>query len=193
MATEGVIKNFGIHWQKDDVFWGSGSVPGHLIGKGKNGREVDFREQVGVYILCDRDFQPLYVGQAGKGGSALLNRLRYHRGSQHWNRWDYFSWFGFRGINKDNTLRVGDGALKKYGGSGIRFLDEIEGVLIQAMEPRFNRQGPRWKGVEEFEQIQPEDGTSNDDILKELAKIQFGMERLTKRLDKLDTFIKRLS
>src|SRR5580698_4334444 len=88
-----VIKNYGLMWRRDSVFWGRGYNRGSLQGR-RSRRVIDFREQIGVYVLYDEGRRPVYVGQAGQGNARLFNRLRNHRGDALSQRWQYFSWFG---------------------------------------------------------------------------------------------------
>jgi len=74
-----VIKNYGLMWSQDAVFWGRGGRRGALKGQRK-GQIIDFREQIGVYVLYDEGRHPVYVGQAGQGNARLFKRLRSHRG-----------------------------------------------------------------------------------------------------------------
>lgn len=62
---ETVIKNYGIMWRRDRVFWGSGNHRGKFEGR-RSARIIDFRDQIGVYVLCDEARRPIYVGQAGQ-------------------------------------------------------------------------------------------------------------------------------
>jgi hypothetical protein len=67
--------------------------------------EADFRDQIGVYVLYDWNQNIVYVGQAVNvnGNGTLFNRLKNHMDGRLWNRWQYFSWVGFRDVNKDGT------------------------------------------------------------------------------------------
>ena len=70
-----LIKNYGIMWRRDSVFWGRGSNRGLLEGR-RSGKIIDFREQIGVYVLYDEGRRPIYIGQAGQGNARLFSRLR---------------------------------------------------------------------------------------------------------------------
>lgn len=72
-----VIKNYGLMWRRDRVFWGKGRKAGTLLGR-LSRREIDFRDQIGVYVLYDETRRPVYVGQAGQGHARLFSRLRAH-------------------------------------------------------------------------------------------------------------------
>ncbi|MDE3061831.1 MAG: GIY-YIG nuclease family protein [Acidobacteriota bacterium] len=147
-----LIQNFGRLWERKYINFGRGGLgnKGHLKGYVTGNREADFREQIGIYVLYDKDFMPIYIGQVGRGRKKLLSRLNDHETDHLWNRWDYFTWFGFRRVNKNGTLSKLDNGQKVFKTRGEKLLNEIEGALITALEPRFNKQGARWKDVEEF-------------------------------------------
>lgn len=146
-----LIRNFGIHWERKYVMYGRGRVKGHLKGYRKGG-EADFREQIGVYVLSDKDLRPVYVGQAGNGQSTLFNRLRTHERDHLWNRWHHFSWFGFRRVNQNGSLSRHDDVDRNFSATGQQLLNEIEGALISTLEPKLNKQGAKWKDAQEYYQ-----------------------------------------
>ena len=150
---------------------------GRLMGQGPIGKpireqpEVNFREQIGVYILY-RNEKVVYVGQAGKGNSTLFSRLKNHMSDHLANRWDKFSWFGVRRVNKNGTLSQATGELNRTLTSS-EILDLLEGLLINVVEPPLNKQGAKWSGIEQYFQ-RPEGWSawSERDFLIELAKAQ---------------------
>ncbi|MBN4054824.1 GIY-YIG nuclease family protein, partial [Nitrospira defluvii] len=144
------IRNFGLLWDRDRIHFGSPGVSGHLIGENSRVKKADFRKQSGVYILYDKDMRPVYVGQAGRGNANLFSRLRHHDRDHLWNRWEYFSWFGLCKVNNNGELSMSDNADRSISGKVKDALNEIEGVLILILEPRLNKQGPKWKDAEEF-------------------------------------------
>ena len=147
------INNFGYLWDRDRVFWGWPGVNGTLLGSHPKFGAVDFREQKGIYLLHTRDLKVIYVGQVGAGGQSLFNRLRHHKRSEDlWNRWQYFSWFGWRWVTKGGKLSKTGGGSPHVGGTSEEFLDEIEAVIIQVVEPTLNKQGPTWKDTLQFQQ-----------------------------------------
>ncbi len=99
-----LIRNFGHLWEHKYINYGTGGKgnKGHLKGLISGNKEADFRDQIGIYVPYDKDFVPIYVGQAGSGQKGLLSRLNQHEIVHLWNRWVYFSWFGFRRVNKQN-------------------------------------------------------------------------------------------
>lgn len=148
-----MIMNYGLLWQRKHVHLGAGSNKGTLLGRHRRLGVVDFREQIGLYVLYDKDFTPIYVGQAGNGKATLFSRLKTHTRDHLWNRWEFFSWFGLRRVNPSNKQISGyDHVGKQFRAKGAEVLDEFEGVLIAAMEPKLNKQGPSFKDAMMFDQ-----------------------------------------
>lgn len=82
------IKNYGLMWRRDLVSWGSGRKKGQLLGRRK--KVIDFRKQIGVYVLYNENRSAIYVGQAGQGESdRLFVRLRTHTHDRLAERWRY--------------------------------------------------------------------------------------------------------
>jgi hypothetical protein len=152
-SIKSVIKNYGLMWRRDSVFWGHGAKRGLLEGR-RSGEIIDFRDQIGVYVLYDESRRPIYVGQAGQGGARLFNRLRGHRRDFLAHRWHYFSWFGLLAVNKSGDLSGWDAPSKRVSGTIRSMLNEMEGVLIAATEPPFNKQGARFQGIGRYRQVQ---------------------------------------
>jgi hypothetical protein len=160
-----IIKNYGFLWERKHFFRGAGSNSGHMLGwaKGKKDLLVDLKEQIGVYVLYDRNQNIVYVGQAGNGNATLFGRLRTHEKDALWNRWEYFTWIGFKGINGDGTLS----ALQKVESnvSGLSYsdaLNEIEGILIEVIEPKLNKRSGNLKEAVEYFQYAEEEVTLAD-------------------------------
>ena len=123
---------------------------------------VEFKDQIGVYVLYTADREVIYVGQSGAGTQRLLVRLRVHTRDHLRDRWEYFSWFGLRQHKvTDCDLSDKQKPDSKFAGTNSDALDELESVLIQLFEPRLNRQGSKWKDTQEFRQwddsFDPED------------------------------------
>jgi hypothetical protein len=179
-----VIKNYGLMWRRDAVHWGRGSNRGTLNGR-RSGKIVDFRGQIGVYVLYDEGRRPIYVGQAGQGNARLFNRLRAHARDGLALRWQYFSWFGLLPVNKGGGLSGRDAPEKRVSGTLRSTLNEIEGVLIAATEPAFNKQGAQFKGIGRYRQVHftPEEVSTSqlrdlvDDVNAKLDKLAMMMKR----------------
>jgi hypothetical protein len=166
-----VIKNYGLMWRRDSVFWGLGAKRGVLEGR-RSGSVIDFREQIGVYALYDETRRAIYIGQAGQGNARLFNRLRSHRRDNLAHRWQYFSWFGLLRVNKRGDLSGWDAPSKRVAGTIKSTLNEIEGVLIAATEPPFNKQGARFRGIARYRQVPhlEAEHVSVRDLVKDMAK-----------------------
>jgi hypothetical protein len=151
-----IIKNYGFLWERKFIYRGSGGDgnAGHLRGFSSRNREADFREQIGVYVLYDRNQQIVYVGQAGNGNASLFTRLKNHMSHALWNRWEYFSWIGFKDVNADGELSDQQRVTSSV--SGFKYADalnEIEGILIEIIEPKLNKQSGRLKSAVEYFQL----------------------------------------
>ena len=86
-----LIHNFGHHWERKYINYGRPGARGHGHLKGYiTKQQVDFREQIGIYVLFDNNLAPVYVGQVGNGNRGLLARLNQHETDHLWNRWDHF-------------------------------------------------------------------------------------------------------
>jgi len=177
-----IIKNYGFLWERKYIYRGSGGDgnAGHLKGT-KNGQETDFREQIGVYVLYDRNQHIVYVGQAGNGNATLFSRLKNHMDGELWNRWEYFTWIGFRDVNV--TGRLSDMQCVDSNVSGLTYsdaLNEIEGILIEVIEPKLNKQGGRWKSAAEYYQFI--DGKveeiTNQHLKEELSRLHRKLEQI---------------
>lgn len=166
-----MIYNYGLLWHRDRIFWGNGPKPAHLRGMENrsrrevppsNTRTVDFREQIGIYALY-QDFELVYVGQTGanakKGeeGTNFYTRLNNHKADDLADRWNRFSWFGIRKVNK--TVKKTAGYLEAGHLAIITtrtvteradVLNTLEAMIISISEPKLNRQGGSWKPAEEY-------------------------------------------
>lgn len=172
------IKNYGLMWDRESVRWvGTKGNAATLLGQGPIGNsikdqvEVDFREQIGVYILY-RNEGVVYVGQAGAGNNTLFSRLRNHLTDHLADRWDKFSWFGVRKVNKNGTLSITQGELNRRLKAN-EILDLLEGLLINVVEPPLNKQGAKWSGIEQYFQLSEGwSAWSDRDLLISLAEEQ---------------------
>jgi hypothetical protein len=181
-SVRSLIKNYGLMWRRDAIFWGRGGFRGQLIGR-RSGKIIDFHQQIGVYVLYDEARRTVYVGQAGQGNARLFLRLRAHRRDSLAERWHYFSWFGLLAVNKSGRLSKWDDAAKRVTGTIKSTLNEIEGVLIAATEPPFNKQGARFKGIARYRQVVHElaEHTSSQDLWNILVEIDSKIDRLSKK------------
>jgi hypothetical protein len=173
-----IIKNFGFLWERKYIYRGTGGDGngGHLRGIKRNAQNfiVDFREQIGVYVLYDRNQTIIYVGQAGNGNATLFTRLKNHMDGSLWNRWEYFSWVGFRDVN--GTGKLSDQQSVERHVTGLKYgdaLNEIEGILIEIIEPKLNKQSGKLPGVTEYFQYVDDRvrDISNYDLYTEIRRL----------------------
>ena len=154
------VRNYGHFWNRNLVNWGDrgrnrgGDLSGYRTVNRKP-RVTDFREQIGLYVLYGENREVVYLGQTGSGKRRLFLRLRDHTNDHLRDRWNHFSWFGFRKVNGDGSLSSAQKPRSAVKATSNQALDEIESVLLQLFEPRLNKQGPRWDSTEEFLQYVP--------------------------------------
>lgn len=145
-----LIQSFGIYWSRPEVDWKSRP---NLYGMEQIGAtQVNFREQIGIYLLHDAR-ETIYVGQAID--KPISERLFQHTRDRLGGRWDRFSWFGFRGVSSEGELNPG---LDFTAGLTPKSLtDTLEAVLIESIEPRQNRKrGNAFDGIEFIQGTDPE-------------------------------------
>lgn len=135
----GLIKCFGMYWQRSNVNW---QREPSLFGRQfESTQDIDFGKQKGVYVLYDHH-TPVYVGRAIE--RPLGMRLNEHTRDRLAHRWSSFSWFGL--------LQVTGAGLLSEKPNGLNLRDIIvglEAVLIEALEPPQNRRrGDEFDGVE---------------------------------------------
>lgn len=134
------IRNFGLFWRSDEVDWTPGQgTKGAFQLLGRNGmncpgvRLADFRRQQGIYILYG-NHGPYYVGLTKELG--LGQRLKDHLTDKHSEKWDRFSWFGFRAVLKktdaDGLCKLRELASVTVG-DPKEIISDVEAMLIRSM------------------------------------------------------------
>jgi hypothetical protein len=88
------------------------------------------------------------------------------------DRWTNFSWFGFLAVGQNGQLQENEEIDVHVQGTYADALNEIEAVLLQIIEPRLNKQGPRWNGATEYFQFSQHEPTSIEDLYEELQEIK---------------------
>ena len=160
----------GSRWKAADVYWWSASQNAQLLGvlaKAAKSPAANFSSQSGIYVLYS-DFTPIYVGQAN---CSLFPRLKMHYLKGDFvDRWDRFTWFGFR------SVIGGDAPTLSKSGTGFhigtkQLLDHLEAMLIHAFEPRLNGQEGRFgSSVKRYKQIRdPRLGPDDRGLLEAMA------------------------
>ncbi len=137
-----IIKNIGYLWHRKYVNWQSGR---DLIGNpdGFPGTSVNFADQAGIYVLYDRNLQPIYIGQAGKGNSkGLYDRLKDHTEDYLFCAWERFSWYGFYSRKVLEDVRTGKldafNAEYEIETNAEELVNVMESILIRICRPSFN-------------------------------------------------------
>jgi hypothetical protein len=144
--TAGALQAFGMFWQRDQVIW-SGK-PKIMGRQGLGATTVNFSEQVGVYLLHDRE-RVIYVGRAS---DTLFARLKFHTTDRLGGRWDRFSWFGLRDVRSDGTLSEPSVAW-----THTVVIETLEALLIESLEPPLNRKrGDNFSGAEYVQVVDPD-------------------------------------
>ena len=135
------VKAYGLYWDRNIVDWNP--TRGQLWGQqDENASPVNFADQDGLYLLHSWN-EIVYVGQtfSSKGDAGLYGRLRYHhtdRDKRKSDRWDTFSWFGFRPVDDNGELLAAPSQ-----GNLASVIDVIEAMFIEALMPRLNMQTGR--------------------------------------------------
>lgn len=159
-----LIRNYGLFWKIENVFWGKAKKSGNLYGikvGAKRSDHVDFRYQTGIYVLY-ADYKIVYIGQAGNGNATLFDRLKLHCKDDLAGRWNQFSWYGLKWVLANGKLSADTGALHP---PTATLLNHIEAILIHTSEPPLNRQGGRWgKSVQRYLQYRDEDNLGKTDV-----------------------------
>ena len=137
----GAINAFGMYWRRDWIDWEKPELVGRQEGADLN---VNFNDQIGVYLLYDRD-RVIYIGRAE---DRLIARLSAHTAGRFASRWDRFSWFGLRPVQEEGVL--GD-AGETWERSDV--IETMEAILIESVEPSQNRKRGDNLGDNEFVQV----------------------------------------
>ena len=135
------VKTYGMYWDRNIVDWTP--VRGQLWGQqSDDATPVNFADQDGIYLLHSWN-EIVYVGQTFtvKGEGGLYDRLRSHhadRTKRKSDRWDTFSWFGFKPVDNSGQLLAAPAS-----GDLASVIDVIEALFIEAFMPRLNMQTGR--------------------------------------------------
>ena len=116
-------------------------------------RVSDFRKQSGLYVLYS-EYGPYYVGLVRS--HRLGNRLRDHLTDRHKDKWDRFSWFGFRSVldtpDRDGVRLLGE-PLPAMPVDPVSAIRDIEALLIRALGLGSNLQTTGFVGAQGWIQI----------------------------------------
>lgn len=160
-SDTGALKAFGMFWSRSQVLW---SGKPRLLGRQQvDSSDVNFSEQVGVYLLHDRE-RVIYVGRAA---DTMYARLKVHTVDRMGGRWDRFSWFGLRSVGPDGKLLEPSSAWTH----GV-VIETLEALLIESLEPPLNRKrGDNFSGVEYLQVVDPDiDSLRKKQVINDLAR-----------------------
>ena len=167
-----LIRSIGLYWKREDVCWNSASKNSRILGVPKGKRlssPINFSSQVGIYVLY-ADYDMIYVGQTGVDWHGLYRRLKVHTRNDLADRWNRFSWFGTRKVNKNGNLSK---IPSKFRPEFLDAIEHIEAILIHAAEPPLNRQSGRFgESVTRYFQYRDTEklGKTSDQLLKDMLK-----------------------
>lgn len=142
----GALTSLGMFWSRDRVKW---QTRGRLLGRqDPKAADVDFANQIGIYLLHDRD-RVIYVGRATE---SIYARLYAHTSDRLQSRWDRFSWFGLRPISENGELQKVNVSWKEN-----TVIETLEAALIEALEPVQNRKrGDSFAAIEFLQSEDPQ-------------------------------------
>lgn len=129
------VKAYGLYWDRRMIDWSQSQLWGQ---RDENSKPVNFADQDGIYTL-HKGSEIVYVGQTltDKAKSGLYLRLKsHHREARKSDRWDAFSWYGFKPVADNGDL------LPVPTQGGVKdVINTIEAMFIEALMPRLNMQG----------------------------------------------------
>lgn len=153
----GVVKAFGMYWQRKLVDWSNSPT---LLGEQSRGaQQVNFADQIGVYLLHDQG-RTVYVGRTTE--QPLGRRIYHHTYDRLNGRWNRFSWFGFLPVRQDGSFVRDHDELPDQ----EALITTLESVLIETVEPPQNRK--RGDNIRAVEYLQAEDPARRDEEVKTL-------------------------
>lgn len=129
---------YGLYWSRALVDWSPHrGQPQSLWGRqNERAMPVNFADQDGIYMLHNGN-EVAYVGQSytpDTQQAGLYGRLKsHHDSSRKTDRWEAFSWFGFRSVDDNGNLSATPSSA-----STKEIIDLIEGIFIEGMMPRLN-------------------------------------------------------
>lgn len=156
-ANDLLIPCYGMSWYRDQVVWGERELLGSPGRYGDNNIEVNFADQIGVYVLYEWP-NVIYVGRTtdSTNGSGLYDRLYDHTRHERRKWFDRFSWFGLHSVDANQELVSHRDSLDMD-----EAIKAMETILIKILSPPFNDKGgdhlgPRYSQVPEVEKRKQE-------------------------------------
>lgn len=156
----GAIGALGMFWRSSEVNWKR--MP-RLLGQQQAGADtIDFCDQVGIYLLHDRE-RVIYIGRVID--RPMGQRLYEHTKDRLNGRWDRFSWFGIRTVSEDGKLLP----VVETVSSNADLITTLEAVLIEALEPPQNRRrGDQLATIEYLQAADPDRGAAKKSLIASL-------------------------
>ena len=165
VAETGALRAFGMFWRRDLIVWIG--TPKLLGKQGTGATDVNFAEQIGVYLLHDRE-RVIYVGRA-VDTPFCSPQSSYDRPPR--GEWDRFSWFGLLSVGDDGELSDSKEPWSRTGWS------RPWTVLIESLEPPLNRRrGDNFSGAEYIQATDPRISAASHKEL--LARVSGGLSRV---------------
>lgn len=143
------IEAYGLFWKAADVDWSK--TKGEVRGVDPDNDKVlvDLADQEGVYLLHHHNTPTaVYVGMTSRTENGLYDRLRDHTRDQAAGRWETFSWFGFRPVDKRGNLGKAPDIVPRR-----RMIEIIEAILIETILPGLNRNFSQGLFGTKYEQV----------------------------------------
>lgn len=167
------VTSYGLFWRASEIDWNPGQGYKNsfrLLGRrGANRGTIqiaDFRFQQGIYILYD-EYGPSYVGLTRAQG--LGKRLKDHLDDHLAERWDRFSWFGFRPTgcsDQQSGILELDEPPENLTDDTNTTIGDLEALLIRSIGPKRNTAYPSFQDADEWTQIEYEKQDTYLDRLK---------------------------
>ena len=149
------IKDYGLFWKRDDVWWGKRGNQQKAEFKGElpdqpNAELVELHKEIGFYMLYNinsidgipyHSDELVYCGFSGRDDNqerALFHRIKQHQQPSKplYKKWNYFSWFSIATLQGNGRLNRRDTEIT---GSRIDFLRQIEATIINISCPTNNK------------------------------------------------------
>jgi hypothetical protein len=177
-----LIRAYGENWDPDLVDWGRvggerGSLQGEF-GPLRNPVGCDVWDQVGIYVLL-AEWKAVYVGKI-TAGNQLGSRLRLHRRGDLAGRWDRFSWYGIRRVNKTGKLAATP-KHRKVGPAEI--VNTLEALSIVVAEPARNR---RFETIPNATLVRQAGAGAPKPLRAQIGALLAGITELQERVDRTD-------
>lgn len=177
-----LIRAYGENWDPELVDWGSvggrrGSLRGD-VGPLRKPVSCDVWDQVGIYVLL-AEWKAIYVGKV-TSRSQLGSRLRLHLRDDLAGRWDRFSWYGIRRINRTGSLAATP-QNRIVGPADI--IDTLEALSIVVVEPARNR---RFETIPNATLVRQAGAGAPRPLTAHVGRVLEGIAELGERVERIE-------